>query len=99
MIQRVAMGSDRARKQLFSLLSPRLVAKTLPRNKLGRNCLSKNAPKPYVNVVRSVWRRLKKDIKEAIIRDLQPRKDVKGGGGVKGESKSTTNATHIKRGR
>jgi len=33
---------------------------------------------PNINVIRSVWRRLKKDIK---IRDLQPVKDVKGGGG------------------
>jgi hypothetical protein len=45
---------------------------------------------PNVNVVRSVWRRLKKDLKEVIVRDLQPRKDVKGGGGVKSQSKSTT---------
>jgi hypothetical protein len=33
---------------------------------------------PNINVIHSVWRRLKKDIK---IRDLQPVKDVKGGGG------------------
>ena len=32
-----------------------------------------------INVIRSVWRRMKKDIK---VRDLQPEKDVKGGGGV-----------------
>jgi hypothetical protein len=49
-----------------------------------------NKQDPNANVVRSLWRRLKKNIKEAIIRDLQPEKDVKGGGGVKGESKSTT---------
>jgi len=49
-------------------------------------------------VVRSVWRRLKNDIKEAIIRDLQPRKDVKGGGGAKGESKPNTGATDVRRG-
>ena len=52
--------------------------------------MSKNTRELNINVVRSVWRRLKKDIKEAIIRDLQPVKDVKGGGGVKGESKPTT---------
>lgn len=52
-----------------------------------------NTQDPNVNVVRSVWRRLKKDIKDAIIRDLEPRKDVKGGGGVKGESKPTTGGT------
>jgi hypothetical protein len=60
--------------------------------------LSANPEEPRLNVVRSVWRRLKRDIKEAIIRDLQPRKDVKGGGGVKGESKSTQGGTDTKRG-
>ena len=45
---------------------------------------------PNINAVRSAWRRVKRDIKEAIIRDLKPVKDVKGGGGVKGESKPTT---------
>jgi len=60
--------------------------------------LSKNTPEPNVNVVRSVWRRLKNDLKEAIIRDLQPRKDVKGGGG-KSESKPTTRGTGTTRGR
>jgi hypothetical protein len=33
---------------------------------------------------------MKKDIK---VRDLKPVTDVKGGGGVKGESKSTTGGT------
>ena len=53
---------------------------------------------PNANEVRSLWRRLKKNIKEAIIRDLQPVKDVKGGGGVKGESKPTTRGTDARRG-
>jgi hypothetical protein len=88
--------SARAPAQLFSLLSPGVVAKTLPRNKLG-DCLSKNIREPNINVVRSVWRRLKENIKEAIIRDLQPVKDVKGGGGVKGESKPTTGGTSTTR--
>jgi hypothetical protein len=48
---------------------------------------------PNINAVRSAWRRVKKDIKEAIIRDLKPVKDVKGGSGAKGESKSTTGGT------
>jgi hypothetical protein len=60
--------------------------------------LSKNTQEPNVNVVRSVWRRLKKDIKEAIIRDLQPVKDIKGGGGFKGESKPTTGGAGTRRG-
>jgi hypothetical protein len=46
---------------------------------------------PSIDMVRSAWRRVKKDIKEAIIRDLEPLKDVKGGGGAKG--KSTTGGT------
>ena len=46
------------------------------------------AQPPNINVILSVWRRrIKKDIK---VRDLQPVKDVKGGGGVTGESKPTT---------
>jgi hypothetical protein len=45
---------------------------------------------PNINMVRSAWRRVKKDIKDAIIRDLKPVKDVKGGGGVKGESRPAT---------
>jgi len=44
---------------------------------------------PNINVVHSVWRRLKK----AKLRDLQPMKDVKGGGGVQGTSKPTTGGT------
>jgi len=43
-----------------------------------------------INVIRSVWRRIKKDIK---VRDLQPVKDVKGGGGVTGKSKPITGGT------
>lgn len=46
---------------------------------------------PNINMVRSAWRRIKKDIKEAIIRDLNPVKDVKGGAGTRrDEPKSTT---------
>ena len=44
---------------------------------------------PSINAVQSAWRRVKQDIKEAIIRDLKPVKDVKGGGSAKGESKPT----------
>jgi hypothetical protein len=46
---------------------------------------------PNIHVVRSVWRRIKKGkIRDLEIRDLKPVKDVKGGGGVTGESKPTT---------
>jgi len=48
---------------------------------------------PSIDVVRSAWRRVKKDIKSAIIRDLKPRRDVKGGGGVQGKSTSTKGGT------
>jgi len=44
---------------------------------------------PNINIVRSAWRRVKKDIKDAIIRDLSPVKDVKGGRRVADESKAT----------
>jgi hypothetical protein len=44
---------------------------------------------PNINMVRSAWRRVKRDIKDAIIRDLKSVKDVKGGG-VTRESKPTT---------
>jgi len=57
-----------------------------------------NTQGPKVNVVQSAWRRLKRNIKEAIIRDLQPAKDVKGGGGVKRESKPTPGDAGTRRG-
>jgi hypothetical protein len=60
--------------------------------------LNMNRQDPNINVVRSVWRRFKKDLKEAIIRDLQPVKDVKGGSGVKGASKPTTGGPGTRRG-
>jgi hypothetical protein len=50
---------------------------------------------PNINVVHSVWRRLKK----AKIRDLQPTKDVKGGSGVKDTTKPSTGPTENKGGR
>ncbi len=44
---------------------------------------------PNINVIRSVWRRIRKGkIRDLEIRDLEPLKDVKGGrGGVTGKSK------------
>jgi hypothetical protein len=45
---------------------------------------------PNINVIQSVWRRAKKPIK---VSDLQPVKDVKGGGGVTGKSKPITDGT------
>jgi len=55
--------------------------------------LSMKTQIPNIDVVRSAWRRVKKDIKDAIIRDLKPVKDVKGGGGFEGKSKSTKGST------
>ena len=43
---------------------------------------------PDINLVRSAWRRVKENIRDMIARDLQPKKHAKGGGGVKGESKT-----------
>jgi hypothetical protein len=50
---------------------------------------------PNIAVVRSVWRRLKKaKIRDLEIRDLEPVKDPKGGGGgVRDESKPITGGT------
>ena len=44
-----------------------------------------------INVIESVWRRVKKG--HIKVRDLQPVKDVKGGGGVAGKSKPSTGGT------
>ena len=40
-----------------------------------------------INVIRSVWHRLKKG--HIKVRDLQPEKDIKGGGGVAGNMKTS----------
>jgi len=44
-----------------------------------------------IKVMQSVWRRMKKG--HVKVRDLQPVKDVKGGGGVAGNSRSSTGGT------
>jgi len=44
-----------------------------------------------INVIRSAWHRMKKG--HIKVRDLQPRKDVEGGGGVAGNSKPITGGT------
>ena len=44
-----------------------------------------------VNVVRSVWRRMKKG--HIKVRDLQPQKDVKGGSGVAGIIRTSSSIT------
>jgi len=49
-----------------------------------------NTKIPNIEVIRSLWRRVKKGIK---VRDLKPVKDVKGGAGLKGESKPITGGT------
>jgi hypothetical protein len=50
-----------------------------------------NTKIPDIQVIRSAWRpRVKKDIK---LRDLKPVKDVKGGGGLSGQSKPITGGT------
>jgi hypothetical protein len=60
---------------------------------------------PNIEVIRSLWRRVKKDIevirsawrprvkKDIKVRDLKPVKDVKGSGGLTGESKPITGGT------
>ena len=53
---------------------------------------------PDINLVRSAWRRVKENIRDMIARDLQPKKDMKGGGDVKGESKTGGTGTTGTRG-
>jgi hypothetical protein len=85
-----ASGHARHQTSFFGLLLRGLLAKTLRRN-IGGGNLKMKKQMPNINMVRSAWRRVKKDIKDAIIRDLKPVKDVKGGGrAYRGESNSTT---------
>ncbi len=85
-----ASAHPRHQNHLFGLLRPGPVAKTSLRNNFLGGPLNMKRQIPTINMVRSAWRRVKKDIKEAIIRDLKPVKDVKGGRSVAGESKPTT---------
>jgi hypothetical protein len=57
----------------------------LLRNDWGMGTQAQN-----INVIRSIWRRVRKPIK---VPDLQPVKDVKGGGGVTGKSELITGGT------
>ena len=75
-----------AAEHLFALLRPRVVGKTSLLSNLG-SPLKMKTQIPNINMVRSAWRRVKKDMMEAIIRDLRPAKDVKGGRRIAGESK------------
>jgi hypothetical protein len=49
-----------------------------------------NQEMPNIEVIHAVWRRIKKPIR---LPDLKPVKDVKGGGGLTGESKPITGGT------
>ena len=49
-----------------------------------------NTKIPNIEVIRSLWRRVKKGVK---VRDLKPVKDVKGGSGLTGESNPITGGT------
>jgi hypothetical protein len=52
------------------------------------------AQTPNIAIVRSVWHRIKKaKIRDLEIRDLEPEKDLKGGGGVTGNSSPTKSGT------
>ena len=46
-----------------------------------------------INVIRSVWRRTKKG--HIKVRDLQPEKDVKGGGGVAGIMRTSSSIAEV----
>ena len=58
-----------------------------PRANVATKQLSVERKPQNINLIQSVWRRIKKEVK---VRDLRPVKDVKGGSGVTGESKPIT---------
>ena len=58
---------------------------------VGYGKVAMQAETPNIAVVHSVWRRLKKGRIVKVCRDLEPIKDVKGGGGpVTDKCKATT---------
>jgi hypothetical protein len=65
------------------------IVKGIKGDLIGR-AFGMNTKIPNIEVLRSLWRRVKKGIK---VRDLKPVKDVKGGGGLTGESKPVTGGT------
>jgi hypothetical protein len=65
------------------------IVKAIKGDLIGR-AFGMNTKIPNIKVIRSLWRRVKKGIK---VRDLKPIKDVKGGGGLTGESKPITGGT------
>lgn len=60
---------------------------------IGYAKVAMEAEERNIVVIHSVWRRLKKGHIVKVCRDLEPVKDVKGGGGVTGKSKPTTGTT------
>jgi hypothetical protein len=72
--------SEGADKTLFGLLSAGICSYNI--EAIGEALRVMKAQIPNIKVIRSAWRRVKNDIKDAIIRDLKPMKDVKGGGGA-----------------
>jgi hypothetical protein len=76
-------------RQLFGPEHERVLNRHGDQRKNWRWNLSFRKQIPSMEVVRSTWSRVKKNVKDAIIRDLEPLKDAKGGGGFKGKSKST----------
>jgi hypothetical protein len=66
-----------------------------PKENVATKYLAMEDQTPNINVIRSVWRRMKKGkIRDLEIRDLEPVKDVKGGrGGVTDKSKPITGDT------
>jgi hypothetical protein len=65
------------------------IVKPIKGDLIGR-AFGMNTKIPNIEVIRSLWRRVKKGVK---VRDLKPVKDVKGGSGLTGESKPITGGT------
>jgi hypothetical protein len=71
-----------------------VVIKTFAGNvSIGYAKVAMEAQGRNIVVIHSVWRRLKKGHIVKVSRDLEPVKDVKGGGGVTGRSKPIMGST------
>ena len=68
-----------------------------PETNVATNEVAMEQQSKNIDVIQSVWRRLKKG--HIKIRDLPPVKDVKGGAGVTDKSEPTTDNTGTRRNR
>ena len=95
MSRRSPLSSVRSQRGLAINALASKVSVEHPKANVATKYLAMEAQTPNINVVRSVWRRIKKGkIRDLEIRDLEPVKDVKGGsGGVTEKSKPMAGGT------